>query len=252
MLRVPVQFGTRSSPTFKLNIPVDTGAQVTVLSLSYVRKLGLSKLVDSQYKTTASGVGTGTIVGKIHDVMFDVGGQQVTVDVMVLDDEGREGSIDGLMGLDLLKKLDASVGINSGLEVGAVRIGWVGKEYDMDMNAGVENVDVGRPTRKTTRARRRPAFVNPTPKTSSQPAKPTPTNTLSSSTYIPPVDSEVEAELDDIDNNTIEDIIAAEDKPDPTVTKNYDYIRDCVDSDEGSDFGESEDESVDEFDLSGV
>lgn len=80
---------------------------MTVLSLSYVRKLGLSKLVDSQYKTTASGVGTGTIVGKIHDVMFDVGGQQVIVDVMVLDDEGREGSIDGLMGLDLLKKLDA-------------------------------------------------------------------------------------------------------------------------------------------------
>ncbi|GMH98261.1 hypothetical protein TrST_g973 [Triparma strigata] len=245
LLRVPVRFGI-SSPNFRLNIPVDTGAQVTVLSLSYVRKLGLEKLVDRQYETTASGVGTGTIVGKIHDVKFSVGGETVTVDVMVLDDEGREGSIDGLMGLDLLKKLDAKVDIRSGLEVGAVRIGWVGKHHEESENVSA-NVNVsGRSARKTSRAHRRPAFVprSPSPKQQKQQQQQT------SSTYIPPVDSEVEAELDDIDNNTIEDIIAAEDKPDPTVTKNYDYISDSIDSDEGSDM--DVDDTVDEFDLSGV
>ena len=41
----------------------------------------------------------------------------MVVDVMVLDDEGAEGRIDGLIGLDLLMKLEAKVDVRDGLEV---------------------------------------------------------------------------------------------------------------------------------------
>ena len=96
---------------------MDTGAQVTILSLSYVRSLGLESSIDRSFAASARGVGSGTLTGRIHDVSFEIAGSTVVVDVMVLDDEGAEGRIDGLIGLDLLMKLEAKVDVRDGLEV---------------------------------------------------------------------------------------------------------------------------------------
>ena len=118
MISPPFPLINRSCPSSSRSVlPVDTGAQVTILSLSYVRYLGLEGQIDTTYKTSAHSVGSGTLTGRIHDVTFEIAGITTTVDVMVLDDEGREGRIDGLLGLDLLTKLEAKVDVRGGLEV---------------------------------------------------------------------------------------------------------------------------------------
>lgn len=80
---------------------VDTGAQCSIISAAFARKVGLDKDIDSRFRGVAVGVGTGRIVGRIHSVKLGVGGKtDIQCSLQVLD--GID--IPFLLGIDMLKK----------------------------------------------------------------------------------------------------------------------------------------------------
>ena len=71
MLRVECQVGTSRLDAF-----VDTGAQVTVMSLECAQRCGLMSLVDKRFTGNAKGVGSTRIVGRIDGIDLIIGPPQ--------------------------------------------------------------------------------------------------------------------------------------------------------------------------------
>ena len=71
MLRVECQVGTSRLDAF-----VDTGAQVTVMSLECAQRCGLMSLVDKRFTGNAKGVGSTRIVGRIDGIELVLGPPQ--------------------------------------------------------------------------------------------------------------------------------------------------------------------------------
>ena len=65
-------------------------------------RCGLSGLIDKRFAGIAKGVGTGKIVGRIHMVQSQLGGQFLPCSVSVIDGEGP----DMLLGLDMLRDIN--------------------------------------------------------------------------------------------------------------------------------------------------
>ena len=96
---------------------IDTGAQVTVMSLSTARRLGLEHLIDKNKRSRAAGVGgVGVIMGRIDGLPIQLPGgteeTELTISVAILDDSKGEGNIQLLLGLDALRKLNAVIDVN--------------------------------------------------------------------------------------------------------------------------------------------
>jgi predicted aspartyl protease len=86
---------------------VDTGASMSVMAATVVRKLGLMHLVSgSETYKTASGALTQAI-GRIDEVPIKVRGVQCNMTFMVVDTD----SYDVMFGLDLLIKIGAIVDV---------------------------------------------------------------------------------------------------------------------------------------------
>lgn len=221
---------------------IDSGAQVTVMTLSAARRLSLVPHIDRSLATKAIGVGVGSIVGRIRGVRITVGDEIVACDVAVLEDgRGGDRNVECLVGLDVLNKLEAVIDVRRGITLrGGRKIPWVNSTPKMEQQK--------KPTRQP--------FTPPSPRAlrrHSPPPHPStreePTYNPDTDTYIPPVDLEVEAELDQLDDDEIEEIIRREDKDDVRgMERKYDYINGQVDEEEEIDESESESD----FDMSGV
>ena len=68
-----------------LQVFVDSGAQMTIMSSVCADRLGLLHLVDNRFEGTAVGVGTGKILGKIHIVDMTIGGYDFPCSITVMD-----------------------------------------------------------------------------------------------------------------------------------------------------------------------
>lgn len=79
---------------------IDTGAQSTIISLESARQWGIMKYVDTRFQGRAVGVGSCTIVGRIHALDIYIGEHKVTCSIQVLD----AGNMKFLFGLDSMKK----------------------------------------------------------------------------------------------------------------------------------------------------
>ena len=90
---------------------VDCGAQTTIMTLVCARRVGLEELIDRRFSGIAKGVGTGQIVGRVHLVQLQLGGQFLPSSITVIDGSGP----DMLFGLDMLKRHQCTIDFGESL-----------------------------------------------------------------------------------------------------------------------------------------
>ena len=70
-----------------LDIFVDTGAQVSVMSLSMTKELGVDYLIDHSYDGVVVGLGTKKIIGKIHYLDIQLENFNLPCRFTIIDDD---------------------------------------------------------------------------------------------------------------------------------------------------------------------
>ncbi|GAB5364543.1 hypothetical protein AAMO2058_000979300 [Amorphochlora amoebiformis] len=100
MLYIPCAVNKKPLKAF-----VDSGAQMTIMSLDCAKRVGLAHLIDKRWQGMAKGVGTAKIIGRIHAAQIQIGSAFFTMSITVL--EGQDMQF--LFGLDQLKRHQACI-----------------------------------------------------------------------------------------------------------------------------------------------
>ena len=188
-------------------------------------------------RSKAIGVGVGQIVGRIPSCTITLSPHlpPTTLSLAILDD-GPSSTIELLLGLDALNEMEAVVDLGRG----EMRARGRGGE-EVTIGFGVKRE--ARKSEARKEAPRKPSPRSPSPppsvgsrrifgasRRSSPPSDP--------SYHVPPVDDDVESELDNLDSGCAEDLIAEE-----TASGVYDSDASTYDPESGS---EEEEEEEDE------
>ncbi|VDN99625.1 unnamed protein product [Rodentolepis nana] len=78
---------------------VDSGAQITLMSLECARRCNLERLIDKRFQGMAYGVGSQKIIGRVHQAMLKFENTTLPTSFLILDQQ-----MDIMIGLDMLKR----------------------------------------------------------------------------------------------------------------------------------------------------
>lgn len=93
-----------------MELLVDTGASMSVMSIELANQLQLSHLMDHSVQGTASGVGQAKILGKIYNVLVELGQVEFRMDFAILGGTPEKLL---LLGLDLMRQYKCIVDLES-------------------------------------------------------------------------------------------------------------------------------------------
>uniref|UniRef100_A0A0X3PV08 Ubiquitin-like domain-containing protein n=1 Tax=Schistocephalus solidus TaxID=70667 RepID=A0A0X3PV08_SCHSO len=79
---------------------VDSGAQTTIMSINCAKRCNLERLIDKRWAGMAYGVGTQSIIGRVHQAELKIGGSIIPSSFVVLENQ----PMDLMIGLDMLKR----------------------------------------------------------------------------------------------------------------------------------------------------
>lgn len=101
-----------------LKVFVDSGAQMTIMSVGCAMKCGLERLIDKRWQGVAKGVGTQKIIGRVHQAPIKVGGSFMPCAITVLE---KEQDMDFIFGLDMLKRHQCCIDLKENkLKIGSI------------------------------------------------------------------------------------------------------------------------------------
>ncbi|KAK9825142.1 hypothetical protein WJX81_003922 [Elliptochloris bilobata] len=90
---------------------VDSGAQSSIMSQDCARRCNLLHLLDKRFQGMAVGVGSGKIVGQIHQATIKVQAVHLPMSITVLE----SGSMEFLFGLDMLRRYQCCIDLKRGV-----------------------------------------------------------------------------------------------------------------------------------------
>lgn len=97
---------------------IDSGAQMTIMSLGCAQRLGLERLIDRRFQGVAKGVGTQKIIGKVHQAPITIAGVLMPCAITVLE---KEQDMDFIWGLDMLKRHQCCIDLlKNELKIGTI------------------------------------------------------------------------------------------------------------------------------------
>jgi DNA damage-inducible protein 1 len=90
--------GIFNNKTIKLFI--DTGAQISIMSLNKAHSLGIEEFIDKSYNGMADGIGSQKIIGRIHYLEIQIDNYIIPMSIDVV--ENINDKFDILVGLNVL------------------------------------------------------------------------------------------------------------------------------------------------------
>lgn len=104
MLYIPLEINN-----YKVIALVDTGAQMTIMSVDIAHNCGLYNLIDTDYQGQAVGVGTSKIIGVIHCAQIKIQDKFIMAKISVIENI----SIGFILGLDNMRSHRCSIELST-------------------------------------------------------------------------------------------------------------------------------------------